>query len=52
MNRMTTMEKTQSSPRPQFSKQQRDATSWKPRPQQEARASDTLKPVGIVDIES
>ena len=25
---------------------------WKPRPQQEAKNSDTLKPVGMVDIES
>jgi hypothetical protein len=52
MNRMTTVERNQSAPRPQFSRQQRDATGWKPRPQQEAKAPDTLKPVGTVDIEA
>jgi hypothetical protein len=52
MNHMTTVERNQSAPRPQFSRQQRDATGWKPRPQQEAKAPDTLKPVGTVDIEA
>jgi hypothetical protein len=52
MNHMTTVERNQSTPRPQFSKQKRDATDWKPRPQQEAKALDTLKPIGTVDIEA
>jgi hypothetical protein len=51
MNCMNTVERNQYAPRPQFSRQQRDATSWKPRPQQEAKALNTLKPVGKVDIE-
>jgi hypothetical protein len=42
----------QYAPRPQFSRQQRDATSWKPRPQHEAIVPDTLKPVGMVDTKS
>jgi hypothetical protein len=49
MGRLTTVERNQSAPRPQFTRQQRDATGWKPRPQQEAKAPDTLKPVGMVD---
>jgi hypothetical protein len=52
MNRMTTVEINQSAPRPQFARQQRDATGWKPRPHQEVRALDTLKPVGTIDIEA
>jgi hypothetical protein len=52
MGRLTTVERNQSSPRPQFSRQQRDATGWKPRPQQEVKASDTLKPFGTIDIET
>jgi hypothetical protein len=52
MNRMTTVERNQFSPTPQFSRQQRDAIDWKPRPQQEAKASDTLKLVGTIDIEA
>jgi hypothetical protein len=52
MGHLTTIERNQSAPRPQFSRQQRDATGWKPRPQQEAKAPDTLKPVGTVDIEA
>jgi len=52
MGCLNTVERNQSAPRPQFTRQQRDATSWKPRPQQEAKAPDTLKPVGIVDIEA
>jgi hypothetical protein len=51
MNHMNTIEINQSSPIPQFSRQQRDATDWKPRPQQEEKAPNTLKHVGIVDIE-
>jgi hypothetical protein len=51
MGRLTTVERNQSAPRPQFTRQQRDATGWKPRPQQEAKAPDTLKPVGMVDTE-
>ena len=50
MNRMTTMERNQFAPRPQFAKQQRDATGWKPRPQQEEKAPDTLKPIGKIDV--
>jgi hypothetical protein len=49
MGRLTTMERNQSSPKPQFARQQRDATGWKPRPQQEAKAPDTFKPFGMVD---
>jgi hypothetical protein len=49
---MTIVERNQCAPRPQFSRQQRDATSWKPRPQQEAKAPDTLKPVWTIDIEA
>ena len=52
MNRMTTVERNQSTPKPQFARQQRDAIGWKPRPQQEAKASDTLKPIGTVDVEA
>jgi hypothetical protein len=52
MNHMTTVERNQSTPRPQLSRQHRDATDWKPRPHQEEKALDTLKPVGMVDIES
>jgi hypothetical protein len=33
MNRMTTVERNQFAPRPQFTRQQRDATGCKPRPQ-------------------
>jgi hypothetical protein len=52
MGRLTTVERNQSAPRPQFSRQQRDATGWKLRPQQEEKASDTLKLVGTVGIEA
>jgi hypothetical protein len=52
MNHMNTVERNQSAPRPQFTRQHRDAISWKPRPQQEAKAVDTLKPIGTIDIES
>jgi hypothetical protein len=52
MNRMTTVEINQFAPRPQFSRQQRDSTGWKPRPQQEAKASNTLKPFGAHDIKA
>jgi len=52
MNRMTIVETNQYAPRPQFSRKQRDATGWKPRPQQEEKAPDTLKLVGEVDIEA
>jgi hypothetical protein len=52
MNHMTTVERNQSTPKPHFARQQRDATGWKPRPQQEAKVPDTLKPVGTVDIEA
>jgi hypothetical protein len=51
MGRLTTMERNQSISRPQFTRQQRDAMGWKLRPEQEAKAPDTLKPVGMVDIE-
>jgi hypothetical protein len=44
---MTTVERNKSAPKPHFSRQQIDATGWKPGPQQEAKALDTLKPVGI-----
>jgi hypothetical protein len=49
---MTTVERNQSAHKPQFFRQQRDATGWKPRPQQEAKALDTLKPIGTIDIEA
>jgi hypothetical protein len=52
MNRMTTMERNQSAPRPRFVREHRDATGWKPRAQQEAKAPDTLKPVGTIYIEA
>ena len=49
---MNTLEINQSSPRPQFVRQQRESSSWKPRPQQEEKAPDTLKPFGTIDIEA
>jgi hypothetical protein len=49
MNRMTIVERNQSAPRSQFAREQR---GWKPRPQQEVKALDTLKHVGTVDIEA
>jgi hypothetical protein len=52
MGRLTTIERNQSAPRPQFTRQQRYATGWKPRPQREEKASDTLKAVGMVDTEA
>jgi hypothetical protein len=52
MNRMDIVERNQSAPRPQFSRQKRDATSWKSRPQKEAKAPYSLKPVGTFDIEA
>jgi hypothetical protein len=51
MVHLTTIEKNKYSPRPHFTRQKRHAIGWKPRPQQEAEALDTLKPVGIVEIE-
>jgi hypothetical protein len=51
MNRLTTLERHHSAPRPQFIRQQRENTGWKPRPQQEAKAPDTLNPVGMVNME-
>jgi hypothetical protein len=44
MTRLTNLERNQSTPRPPFVRQQKDATGWKERPQQEAKAPDTLKP--------
>ena len=52
MGRLTTVKRNQSTSRPQFSRQHRDVTVWKPRPQQEAKAPNTLKPVGMVDTEA
>jgi hypothetical protein len=52
MGRLTPLERNQFAPKPQFTRQQKDATSWKARPQQEAKAPDTLKPVGMVDREA
>jgi hypothetical protein len=52
MNHMTIVERNQYAPRPQFVRKQRDAIGWKPRPQQEAKARDTLKPIGTVDVEA
>jgi hypothetical protein len=52
MGHLNTVDMNQSTPRPHFTRQQRDSTCWKPRPQQEAKALDTLKPVGTFDIES
>jgi hypothetical protein len=52
MGHLTTVEINLSSPIPQFSRQQRDSTDWKPRSQQEAKALDALKPAGIVHIEA
>jgi hypothetical protein len=49
MGQITTVERNQSPSRPQLSRKQRDATGWKPRPQQEAKAPDTLKMVGMVN---
>jgi hypothetical protein len=51
MGHLTTLERNQSTSRPQFTRQQRDSTSWKPKPQQEAKAPDILKLVGMVDTE-
>jgi hypothetical protein len=51
MGRLTTVERNQSALRPQFTRQQRDAIGWKPKPQQEAKAPDTLNPVGMVNTE-
>jgi hypothetical protein len=52
MGRLTTVERNQSTPRPQFTRHQRDASGWKPSPQQEKNAPDTLKLVGMVDTEA
>jgi hypothetical protein len=52
MNHMNTVERNQSSPRPLFSKQQRNSTGWKPIPKQEEKAPNTLKHVGTIDIGS
>jgi hypothetical protein len=49
MDRLTTVERNQSAPRPQFSRQRKDSIGWKLRPQQEAKAPDTMKPIGMVD---
>jgi hypothetical protein len=51
MNRLTSLERNQSALRPPFVRQQRDATGWKEKPQQEAKAPDTLNPVGMVNLE-
>jgi hypothetical protein len=51
VTRLTNLERNQSAPKPPFIKQQKDVTGWKARPQQEAKAYDTLKPVGMVKIE-
>jgi outer membrane receptor for ferric coprogen and ferric-rhodotorulic acid len=51
MNRLTSLEKNQSAQRPSFLKQQRDATGWKTKHQQEAKALNTLNPVGMVNLE-
>jgi hypothetical protein len=45
------VERNQSTSRPQFTRQQRDAIGWKPRPQQEEKAPDTLNLVGMVNTE-
>jgi hypothetical protein len=42
MNRLTSLERNQSAQRPPFFRQQRDATGWKEKPQQEAKALTTL----------
>ena len=49
MGRLNTMERNQFPPKPHFTRQQRDANSWKPRPQQEEKTPDTLKIVGMVE---
>jgi hypothetical protein len=51
MGQLKIVERNKSSSRPQFDRQQRDATSWEPRPQQEAKAHDTLNLVEMVNIE-
>jgi len=52
MGHFTTVERNQCTPRPQFSRQQKDSTSWKPRPQQEAKVPDILKPTRMVDTKA
>jgi hypothetical protein len=52
MGHLTIVERNKFSPRPQFTRQERDAIGWKPRPQQEAKAPNTLKPVGMVDTKT
>ena len=51
MNRLTSMERNQSALRPPFVRQQRNVIGWKEKPQQEAKAPDTLNLVGMVNLE-
>jgi len=51
MGHLTTVERNQYATRPHFTRQRRDATGWKPRPRQEEKAPDILKPIGMVDID-
>jgi hypothetical protein len=49
MGHLTTVDRNKSVSRPHFTRQQRDYTGWKPMHQQEAKAPDTLKLVGMID---
>jgi hypothetical protein len=49
MGHLTTVDRNQSTPRTQFTRQHRFATSWKPRTPQEAKALDMLNTVGMVN---
>jgi hypothetical protein len=49
MNRLTTSKRNQSAPRPQVFRQPN--TGWKARPQQYAKAPNTLNLVGMVNTE-
>jgi len=51
MNKIKNMERNQPALRLPFVRQQKDATGSKTRPQQEAKALNTLNPVGMVNIE-
>jgi hypothetical protein len=51
MNRLTNLERQHSAPRPQFTRQQKENTGWKLKPQQETKAHDTLTPIGMVNME-
>jgi hypothetical protein len=46
---LTILERNQSAPRHLFVR--KEATGWKAKPQQEAKAPDTLNPVGMVNLE-